>query len=1709
MREHFFTLDLPISGNFQQLWFLWQKSPPPRMKGSILHWIYPFQAISSNFGFCGRRAPPPNEENIFTLDLSISGNFQQLWFLWQKRPPPPPGWGEIFTLDLSISGNFQQLWFLWQKSSPPHSPRLGYIFLHWIYPFQAISSNFGFCVRKAPPPQDEEKIFTLDLSISGNFQQLWFLCQKSTPPPKDEGKFFTLDLSISGNFQQLWFLWQKGSPHSPGWGNIFYTGSIHFRQFPATLVFVSEKPPPPRMTGSFLHWIYPFQAIYSNFGFCVRKAPPPMREKFLHWIYPFQAISSNFGFCGKKAPPPGWGEIFYTGSIHFRQFPSNFGFCGRKAPPSQDEGKFFTLDLSISGNFQQLSFLWQKSSPPTPPDEGTFFYTGSTHFRQFPATLVFVAEKPPPPPRMRGNFLHWIYPFQAIFQQLWFLWQKSPPPDEGKFFTLDLSISGQFPATWFLWQKSSPPLPQMREHFFTLDLPISGNFQQLWFLWQKSPPPQDEGEVFYTGSIHFRQFPATLVFVSEKPPHPGWQEKILHWIYPFQAISSNFGFCGRRHPPNEEKNFYTGSIHFRQFPATLVFVAEKTPPPGWGEIFYTGSIHFRQFPATLVFVAEKLPPTPPGLGYFFYNWIYPFQAISSNFGFCVRKAPPMRKKFYTGSIHFRQFQHFGFVSEKPPPMREIFYTGSIHFRQFPATLVLWQKSSPHSPRWGNIFLHWIYPFQAISSNFGFVSEKPPPPGWGEVFLHWIYPFQAISSNFGFVAEDTPPPMRKIFLHWIYPFQAISSNFGFVAEKTPPPGWGKFFTLDLSISGNFQQLGFCGRKAPPHSPRLGYFFYTGSTHFRQFPATLVFVSEKPPPHEEKNFTLDLSISGNFQQLWFLCQKSPPQWGKNFYTGSIHFRQFPATLVFVAEKLHLPPPGWGEFFYTGSIHFRQFQQLWFLCQKSPPPQDDRKFFTLDLSISGNFQQLWFLCQKSPPRPPPGWGKNFYTGSIHFRQFPATLVFVAEKPPPQDEGKFFTMDLSNFRQFPATLVFVAEKPPPSQDEGKFFTLDLSISGNFQQLWFLWQKSSPPPTPQMREHFFTLDLPISGNFQQLWFLWQNSPPPRMRGEFFTLDLSISGNFQQLWFLWQKKLPPPLPQMREHFLHWIYPFQAISSNFGFCGRIASPPQDEGKFFTLDLSISGNFQQLWFLCQKSPPPTPMTGKILHWIYPFQAISSNFGFCGRKTPTPPWRGEIFYTGSIHFRQFPATLGFVAEKTPPPQDQGKFFTLDLSISGNFQQLWFLWQKSFPPHSPRLGYIFLHWIYPFQAISSNFGFCGRKAPPPRMRGNFLHWIYPFQAISSNFGFCGQKSPPPPPRMTGSFLHWIYPFQAIYSNFGFCVRKAPPPQGWGKNFYTGSIHFRQFPATLVFVAKKPPPQDEGKFLHWIYPFQAISSNFGFCGGKAPPPPRMRGNFLHWIYPFQAISSNFGFCGRKAPPHSPRWGNIFLHWIYPFQAISSNFGFCGRKAPPPRMRGNFLHWIYPFQAISSNFGFVAEKPPPQDEGKFFTLDLSISGNFQQLWFLWQKSSPHSPRMRGNIFLHWIYPFQAISSNFGFCGRKAPPQDEGKFFTLDLSISGNFQQLWFLCQKSPPPPNEGKKFYTGSIHFRQFPATLVFVAERHPPGWGKKFLYWIYPFQAISSNFGFCGRKDPPPQDEGKFFTLDLSISGNFQQLWFLWQKSSPHSSQD
>ena len=818
---------------------------------------------------------------------------------------------------------------------------------------------------------------------------------ESPPPPQWGNNFLTQDLSISGNFEQLWFWWQK-SPPPPRWGNIFWHQIYPFQAILSNFGFGGRKPPLPQWGKIFWHQIYPFQAISSNFGFGGRKAhPPQMREKFLT---PDLSISGNFKqlwFWWQKRPPR-WGKIFWHQIYPFQAISSNFGFVAEKTPPKRET--FLTPDLSISGNFKQLWFGGRKACPPL--RWGKIFDTRSIHFRQFWATLVLVAEKITP---MRENFLTPDISISGNFEQLWFWWQKRPPQMRGKFLTPDLSTSGNFKQLWFWWQKNPPP--HMRENFWTPDLSISGNFEQLWFWWQKSPPQ--------------------------------WGKIFWHQIYPFQGILSNFGFGGRKAHPDEGKFFDTRSIHFRQFWATLVLVAENLPSPDEGKIFDTRSIHFRQF------------------------W---------------------------------------------------------------ATLVLVQKSPP---RWGKIFWHQIYPFQAILSNFGFGGRKAPAtPRWGENFL----------------------------------------------------------TPDLSISGNFEQLWFWWQKSPLPLPDEGKNFDTRYIHFRQFQATLVLVAEKITPMREKILTPDISISGNFEQLWFWWQKRPPpQMRGKFLTPDLSISGNFKQLWFWWQKN--PPPHMRENFWTPDLSISgNFEQLWFWWQKTSPPQMREKILTPDLSISGNFKQLWFWWQKSPP----WWGKFFFdTRSIHFREFWATLVLVAEKPPPHppDEGKIFWHQIYPFQAILSNFGFGGRKAPsPSQMREKFLTPDLSISGNFKQLWFWWQKRPPLP---IRENFLTPDISISANFEQLWFWWQKNPPR-----------------------WGKKI-----------WHQIYPFQGILSNFGFGGRKAPDPPDERKERKI----------FW-----------------HQIYPFQAILSKFGFGGRKAPSPSppqMRENFFDTRYIHFRQFQATLVLVAEKPTP--------------------------------------------------------------------------------------------------------------------------------------------------------------------------------------------------------------------------------------------------------------------------------------------------------------------------------------------------------------------------------------------------------------------------------------------------------------------------------
>ena len=307
------------------------------------------------------------------------------------------------------------------------------------------------------------------------------------------------------------------------------------------------------------------------------------------------------------------------------------------------------------------------------------------------------------------------------------------------------------------------------------------------------------------------------------------------------------------------------------------------------------------------------------------------------------------------------------------------------------------------------------------------------------------------------------------------------------------------------------------------------------------------------------------------------------------------------------------------------------------------------------------------------------------------------------------------------------------------------------------------------------------------------------MREIFLTSDLSISGDFEQVCFLWQKSTPPP--GWGKIFWLWIYPFQVILSKFGFWWQKSPPPSflPFGEILGSCCSTWRNFTDWYFMhhwishwWQVGRKVHPTRWGINFWlqIYPFQAILSKFGFCGRKAPPPPGMRENFSDfGSIHFRWFWATLLFVAEKPPPPGWRENFLTLHLSISGDIEQLCFFWQKSPPP-------LFL----PFGEILSLC--CSTWC-------NFKDWYF--------------------------MHHWI-------SRWWQVGRKAPPPQDEGNFFDFRFIHFRQFWATLVFVAEKPPPSAWGKiFWLWIYQFQVILSKFGFCGRKAPPTfqPFDEENFL------------------------------------------------------------------------------------------------------------------------------------------------------------------------------------------------------------------------------------------------------------------------------
>ena len=224
------------------------------------------------------------------------------------------------------------------------------------------------------------------------------------------------------------------------------------------------------------------------------------------------------------------------------------------------------------------------------------------------------------------------------------------------------------------------------------------------------------------------------------------------------------------------------------------------------------------------------------------------------------------------------------------------------------------------------------------------------------------------------------------------------------------------------------------------------------------------------------------------------------------------------------------------------------------------------------------------------------------------------------------------------------------------------------------------------------------------------------------------------------------------------------------------------------------------------------------------------------------------------------------TPTPRMRENFLTSDLSISGNLEQLWFLWQKS-PPSPPGWGTFFWHQIYPFQEISSNFGFCGRKAsPPPRMRENFWHQIYPFQAILSNFGFCGRKAT--------AILKWI---DLVSKNF---------PSSWGGGFSATKTKGAQNCLKWIDLMSNNFPSSWGRGTF-------LPQNQ--CSSKLPEMDRSG------VKKFSLILGGGGFSATKT-----KVAQNCLKWI---DLMSKNFpsswgGGGGFSATKTKVARNFLKWI-------------------------------------------------------------------------------------------------------------------------------------------------------------------------------------------------------------
>ena len=131
--------------------------------------------------------------------------------------------------------------------------------------------------------------------------------------------------------------------------------------------------------------------------------------------------------------------------------------------------------------------------------------------------------------------------------------------------------------------------------------------------------------------------------------------------------------------------------------------------------------------------------------------------------------------------------------------------------------------------------------------------------------------------------------------------------------------------------------------------------------------------------------------------------------------------------------------------------------------------------------------------------------------------------------------------------------------------------------------------------------------------------------------------------------------------------------------KLPSPSGQRGKkILRLNLFISCNSSKFGSTDRKVSLSSGQRGKNSETesIHFMQFPATLFSWQKRSYPHPAVKQGInSETEYIHFMQFPATLVQLAEKPPPVAKEGKILRLNVSISCNFQKLWFSWQKSYP--------------------------------------------------------------------------------------------------------------------------------------------------------------------------------------------------------------------------------------------------------------------------------------------------------------------------------------------------------------------------------------------------------------------------------------------------